>query len=248
MKFVKELAPFTKFIIMLSIIGCAYSTDSVPAMAVFIVMQAVVAMVSGAGRTYLKIFLALFAGAITLTLFQIFYIKDGNVVFTIIPPLDWGKVTDQGLYESLVLSVRMIASIGSIPLMIALTPATQIVSLISGTFRLSPAYTCMLVTALRFIPTFRERMRMVLQAEASRGYRADTANPFRKIGMVLRLSLPLLVTCVRDVDSLALSLEARGFTPDSKARPQHIPMKAAEHVMVLASLLALTLFIAARFL
>jgi hypothetical protein len=96
MRFVKELAPFTKFIIMLSIIGCAYSTDSVPAMAVFIVMQALEAMVSGAGRTYLTIFLALFAGAITLTLFQIFYIKDGNVVFTIIPPLDWGKVTDQG--------------------------------------------------------------------------------------------------------------------------------------------------------
>jgi energy-coupling factor transporter transmembrane protein EcfT len=65
--------------------------------------------------------------------------------------------------------------------------------------------------------------------------------------MVLRLSLPLLVTCVRDVDSLALSLEARGFTPGSKARPRHIPMKASEYALVLAALLAMTLFIAARF-
>jgi energy-coupling factor transport system permease protein len=84
-----------------------------------------------------------------------------------------------------------------------------------------PAYTCVLITALRFIPTFGERMGKVLEAEACRGYRADTANPFRKIGMILRLSLPLLVTCVRDVDSLALSLEARGFSPTQDPPRDH---------------------------
>lgn len=247
MKSVKELAPLTKFIMMVSIMACAYLTDSPPAIMALIAVQGLTAAVSGAGRAYRTVLLVLLAGAMTLTLFQIFYIREGNVVFTIIPPLGFGKVTDTGLRESLIMSLRMIASIGSIPLMIALTPATQIVSLVSGTFRLSPAYTCMLVTALRFIPTFGERMRMVLQAEASRGYRVETANPFRKAGMVLRLSLPLLVTCVRDVDSLALSLESRGFTPGTKTRPQHISPEITEYALILSALLAVIVFAAARF-
>ncbi len=69
---------------------------------------------------------------------------------------------------SLLMSLRMVASVGVIPLAVALTPSTQIVSLVSGTFRLSPAYTCVLITALRFIPTFGERMGKVLEAEACR--------------------------------------------------------------------------------
>lgn len=247
MKSVKELAPLTKFIMMVSIMACAYLTDSPLAITVLIALQGLAAVIAGAGRVYRTVLMFLLVGATTLTLFQIFYIREGNVVFTIIPPLGLGKVTDEGLHESFIMSLRMIASIGSIPLMIALTPATQIVSLVSGTFRLSPAYTCMLVTALRFIPTFGERMKMVLQAEASRGYRVETANPFRKAGMVLRLSLPLLVTCVRDVDSLALSLEARGFTPATKTRPRHISPKIPEYFLITASILAVAAFSVSRF-
>ncbi|MFQ3621862.1 MAG: energy-coupling factor transporter transmembrane component T, partial [Spirochaetales bacterium] len=199
-------------------------------------LEATVAWLSGVGRVYRNTLLALLVGAFTLTLFQIFGISEGKVVFFLIPWLQWGKVTDQGLYVSLIMSLRMIASVGSIPLMVVLTPATQMVSLISGTFRLPPAYTCVLITALRFVPTFAERMSLVMQAEASRGYRADTANPFRKMGMILRMSLPLLVTCVRDVDALALSLESRGFTAQGNGRrPASIPLSWNEAFTLILS-------------
>jgi energy-coupling factor transport system permease protein len=218
----RGFSPIVKFILMLAVIACVYLTDSLVLIAALIAVQGIVALVGGIGKVYRTTLLALSVGAVTLTLFQIFSISEGSTVFTLIPPLGFGRVTDRGLQMSLLMSLRMVASVGVIPLAVALTPSTQIVSLVSGTFRLSPAYTCVLITALRFIPTFGERMGKVLEAEACRGYRADTANPFRKIGMILRLSLPLLVTCVRDVDSLALSLEARGFSPDSKTRPAAI--------------------------
>jgi len=222
LKRLRDFSPLTKFLLMFIVIACAYLTDDPIVIAGLIVLQGIVAWSGGVGKVYRTTLLALSVGAITLTLFQIFSISEGSTVFTIIPPLGFGRVTDKGLQMSLLMSLRMVSSVGVIPLVVALTPSTQIVSLVSGTFRLSPAYTCVLITALRFIPTFGERMGKVLEAEACRGYRADTANLFRKIGMILRLSLPLLVTCVRDVDSLALSLEARGFSPDSKTRPAAI--------------------------
>lgn len=221
-KRLRDFSPLVKFILMLSVIACVYLTDRPAAIAVLVAAQGIVAWTNGVGKVYRTTLLALAVGAVTLTLFQIFSISEGRTIFMIIPSLGLGRVTDRGLQMSLLMSLRMVASVGVIPLAVALTPSTQIVSLVSGTFRLSPAYTCVFITALRFIPTFGERMGKVLEAEACRGYRADTANPFRKIGMILRLSLPLLVTCVRDVDSLALSLEARGFSPDSKTRPAAI--------------------------
>jgi energy-coupling factor transport system permease protein len=238
-KRLRDFSPLGKFILMLAVIACTYLTDRLILIAGLIVLQGIVAWTSGAGRVYRTTLLALAVGALTLTLFQIFSISEGATVFTLIPPLGFGRVTDKGLQMSLLMSLRMVSSVGVISLVVALTPSTQIVSLVSGTFRLSPAYTCVLITALRFIPTFGERMGKVLEAEACRGYRADTANPFRKIGMILRLSLPLLVTCVRDVDSLALSLEARGFSPDSRTRPVTIKPDAFELTVLGCALVAM---------
>jgi len=244
-KRLRDFSPLTKFILMLFVIACVYLTDRPAAIAALIAVQSLVAWTSGAGRVYRTTLLALAVGAVTLTLFQIFSISEGRTIFMIIPSLGFGRVTDRGLQMSLLMSLRMVASVGVIPLAVALTPSTQIVSLVSGTFRLSPAYTCVLITALRFIPTFGERMGKVLEAEACRGYRADTANPFRKIGMILRLSLPLLVTCVRDVDSLALSLEARGFSPDSKTRPAAIKPAGFELVVLECAVAAMGGLVAA---
>jgi energy-coupling factor transporter transmembrane protein EcfT len=42
-------------------------------------------------------------------------------------------------------------------------------------------------------------------------------------------------------------MEARGFTPGSKARPQHIKLRITEYALVSAALLTVSLFIAARF-
>jgi energy-coupling factor transport system permease protein len=222
MRHPRDMAPLLKFIGVIGFIASAYVIRDPVLIAGLILAEGAIALACGAFRTFRLTLATLLFAAFTLCLFQIFTISEGQTAFYLIPPLRFGRITDSGLSACLLLSVRMIASVGSIPLMLSITSQTQIVSLISGTFRLPPAYTVMFITALRFIPTFGERMRAVLQAEASRGYNADSGNPLRKVGMVMRMSLPLLVSCARDVDTLALSLETRGFDPSSKARPRSI--------------------------
>lgn len=233
------MAPSLKFACMLAFISATYLTENLALIALIIALEGLIALVSGVFRAFRLTVLALLFGALTLCLFQIFTIPDGTVLFYAIGPLKAGAVTDVGLQSCLVLALRMMASVASIPLMLSLTSQTQVVSLISGDFRLPGAYSIMLVTALRFIPTFGDRMRMVLQAEASRGYNTETGNPFRKIGMILRLSLPLLVSCARDVDTLALSIETRGFDPRSAARPKRIKPIPGDFIPLAICLLAL---------
>lgn len=218
----RDMAPVLKFAAVAGFIAAAYIVRDPGLIALLIVLEGLIALACGAGRAFRLSLIALLFASFTLCLFQVFTVTEGQTAFYLFPPARFGRVTDVGLSACLLLSVRMIASVGAIPLMLSVTSQTQIVSLISGTFRLPGAYTIMFITALRFIPTFGERMRAVLQAEASRGYNADSGNPFRKIGMVMRMSLPLLVSCARDVDTLALSLETRGFDPASKARPRSI--------------------------
>ncbi len=241
----RDMAPLLKFAAMLSCVATAYLARDVRAILLIVLVEGIVAAGFGVFRTFRLTILALLFGAFTLCLFQIFTIHDGTVLFYLIPPLNAGAITDVGLSSCLIMAARMVASVASIPLMLSLTSQTHVVSLVSGNLRLPGAYSIMLVTALRFIPTFGDRMRMVLQAEASRGYNVDSGNPIRKIGMVLRLSLPLLISCARDVDTLALSIETRGFDPRNTARPRTIAATAGDALMLAAFLSSMASIVAA---
>ncbi len=241
----REMSPLLKFACMLSCVATAYVARDIRAILAVVLVEGAVAAAFGAFRAFRLTLLALLVGAGTLCLFQIFTIREGTIVFYLIPPLKAGAITDAGLESCLVMAARMIASVASIPLMLSLTSQTHVVSLVSGSFRLPGAYSIMLVTALRFIPTFGDRMRMVLQAEASRGYTVDSGNPLRKIGMVLRLSLPLLVSCARDVDTLALSIETRGFDPRNASRPRTIAPTAGDAAALAAFLATMVSIVAA---
>ena len=231
-----DMAPLLKFFAMLGFIGATYLTGNLLLILAIIAIEGLLAFSCGVFRAFRITTAALLIGAFTLCLFQIFLIPDGKIVVYLIPFTHIGAITDVGIESCLLLSLRMMASVGSIPLMLSLTSQTQVVSLISGNFRLPGAYSIMLVTSLRFIPTFGDRMRMVLQAEASRGYNTESGNPIRKIGMILRLSLPLLISCARDVDTLALSIETRGFDPASKIHPRCIKPVVGDYVLLLLCL------------
>ena len=232
----REMAPILKFVAMLGFIAAAYLTEDLRLICALIAAEGLIAAACGVFRAFRITLIALLFGAFTLCLFQIFSIDEGSVAFYVFPFWEAGAVTDVGLSTCLVMALRMIASVGIIPLTLSLTSQTQVVSLVSGNLRLPGAYAIMLVTALRFIPTFGDRMRMVLQAEASRGYDVESRNPFRKIGVVLRLSLPLLISCARDVDTLALSIETRGFDPRNTVRPRRIPPTAGDAFLLFVCL------------
>jgi energy-coupling factor transport system permease protein len=72
-------------------------------------------------------------------------------------------------------------------------------------------YGFVLITALRMAPIFEVEGNTVYQAQLTRGVKYDVRTPRRFVTLARQLILPLLVSALRKVDELAVSMEGRCF-------------------------------------
>ena len=72
-------------------------------------------------------------------------------------------------------------------------------------------YAFAIITVIRFIPVFASEMTGIMEAQTARGVEFDTKNIFKKIGLIIPLCVPLLISSVKRVDSSAMAAELRGF-------------------------------------
>lgn len=73
-------------------------------------------------------------------------------------------------------------------------------------------YAFTLTTAIRFIPVFADSLSGIMEAQTARGVAFDTKNPFKKLGLILLLCMPLLISSVGRIHDTAAAAEMRGFT------------------------------------
>lgn len=73
-------------------------------------------------------------------------------------------------------------------------------------------YAFTLTTAIRFIPVFADSLSGIMEAQTARGVAFDTKNPFKKLGLILPLCMPLLISSVGRIYDTAAAAEMRGFT------------------------------------
>ena len=73
-------------------------------------------------------------------------------------------------------------------------------------------YAFTLTTAIRFIPVFANSLSGIMEAQTARGVAFDTKNPFKKLGLILPLCMPLLISSVGRIHDTAAAAEMRGFT------------------------------------
>jgi energy-coupling factor transporter transmembrane protein EcfT len=66
-------------------------------------------------------------------------------------------------------------------------------------------------TALRLFPTFLGATGTVQQAQAARGHEVSGGNPVSRLRSYIPLLIPVFMTAIRDVQTQAMALEARGF-------------------------------------
>lgn len=66
-------------------------------------------------------------------------------------------------------------------------------------------------TSFRLVPTFIDTTRAVSEAQRSRGLDLERGNPFQRARRHLPLFIPIIASCIRRANSMAMALEARGF-------------------------------------
>ena len=82
-----------------------------------------------------------------------------------------------------------------------------------------------LSTALRLVPTFAGAGATIIQAQVSRGLDLESGNIFSRVGKFIPQAVPLFIYAIRHTNLLAMALESKGFSPESKRtmyyEPQH---------------------------
>ena len=102
-------------------------------------------------------------------------------------------------------------------------------------------YAFTFTSAIRFIPVFSIEMSGIIESQQARGVDFEVKNPFKKLGMILPLCFPLLISSVRKIESTAIAAELRGFylrTPQSCVKVYKFHFKDFAFIIIGGVLLA----------
>ncbi len=144
--------------------------------------------------------------AALLTILQILFNDEGRVLLELGPV----QVTDVGLMTGILVGARFLFVILISYLFVFTTSPND---LAYGLMQVGVPYRFgfALVTALRFVPIFEREATTIYHAQLMRGVRYDRGSLRRLVTMAHQLTLPLLISAIRKVDSLSVSMEGRSF-------------------------------------
>ncbi|MDD4321200.1 MAG: energy-coupling factor transporter transmembrane component T [Acidaminococcaceae bacterium] len=114
------------------------------------------------------------------------------------------------LSVSLTGGLRMFVMTTAFLCLLAATKIQDIAQALVEKFHLPCEYAFMLTTALRFVPDFLTDSATTLDAQSCRGY-SNRGNVFKRFYSYLAVVKPLVMRAVAKSDTLALSMELKGF-------------------------------------
>ncbi|MHA1576372.1 MAG: energy-coupling factor transporter transmembrane component T family protein [Candidatus Thorarchaeota archaeon] len=152
--------------------------------------------------------------SIVLLIFQVLVTVNGTILGFVIPQLNnfgpFLPITDYGIERGLSIALRFLVIVLSSMLFVAVTDPTLLAHSLTK-LKISYRYSFALVIALRFLPLFDSENQVVRLAQKSRGIQPEVGG-LRKILRTIQYTFfPLLVSSLSRVESLAISMEGRGF-------------------------------------
>ena len=230
---IHRLNPVTKIFLTVIICVAAFITDSIPYLLLLLCADLSIGFAAGVPRKALGILKGLLKIALFLFVLQALVIRRGVPVFWIF--------TDEGLLSAGKVVLRLIVVCMPLAMVLAVTRISDLANALVQVLHLPYKYAFTLTTAIRFIPQFLEEMSGIMEAQTARGVEFDTKNSFRKLGLILPLCAPLLISSVRRSEATAVAAEVRGFKLRARSSGyKRYPFAAAD----LAVLLVCALLIA----
>jgi len=155
----------------------------------------------------------------------------GDIVFW-----KWGslQITDTGIVNSVLMTVRLIYLILGTSLMTLTTTPNQLTSGLETA--LAPlnkmnvpvhSIAMMMSIALRFIPILIEETDKIMKAQMARGADFENGNLIQKAKAMVPLLVPLFVSAFRRAEDLAMAMEARCYN-GGDGRTKMKPLKYTE--------------------
>jgi energy-coupling factor transport system permease protein len=144
--------------------------------------------------------------ALMLGLLQVLFIREGAALIAFGPM----AVTAGGLEAGIYVAGRFLSVILLSYLFVLTTEPNDLAYALMRA-GVPYRYGFALITALRLVPTFEQEGQTVYHAQLARGVQYDVRNPRRFLTLARQFILPLLVSALGRVDTLAVSMEGRCF-------------------------------------
>ena len=166
---------------------------------------------------------------------------------TVVWEWGWISVTEEGLRNGTLMTLRLVYLIGFSSLLTYTTsPITLtdgIESLLSPFRKIGvPAHelAMMMTIALRFIPTLLEETDRIMKAQASRGADFSSGNIWQRAKAMVPLLVPLFISAFRRADDLATAMEARCYRGGEGRTKMHVLAYSGRDAVAFSAVLAVT--------
>ena len=166
---------------------------------------------------YIRNLKPIIAIIILTALLNIFYVSDGNVLFS------WWifTVTSEGLLRAAFMAARIVLMILISSVLTYTTTPTELTDAIESL--LSPlkfvglgeavhTLAMMMTIALRFIPTLTDETDKIMSAQKARGADMENGGIFKRLKALMPILIPLLFSSVRRANELAEAMDCRCYT------------------------------------
>ena len=127
--------------------------------------------------------------------------------------------------------LKMMVMTVAVLLMLATTRLPSLTAALVRQVRIPYEYAFMFTSALRFMPDFIAESHAVREAQVCRGY-VHSKNPLKRIVAYAALVEPMVLRAITRSDTMAMSLELRGFGSVNRTFSQQIAFQARDYLMV----------------
>ena len=239
---VHRLDPRTKVIGILIIFAVCLCFNNPFYMAVVSLGITLVAASAKAMRNFWRLRFILILLIVFSTVMWPFFAKGQHLLWSW-----WSfQVSEESLLYGIAMGLRLATFVGTGLIFLSTTRNEEVTN---GLIRMGCPYPIAfaLSTALRLIPTFASAGASIVQAQVSRGLDLESGNFLSRVSKFIPQAVPLFIYAIRHTNLLAMSLESKGFSPESKRTMYYEPrMRRIDYIVLALLILIFGLFLYVR--
>ena len=186
--------------------------------------------------------------ALLVSLFDLFVIKGGGVVWTLGPLV----IERAGIWAAIVYGSRLVLAVALGALLLLTTTPTALTdafeSLLSPLGKLGvPVHEIAMVLslALRFVPILADETQSVLDAQAARGASFEEGGALSRVHALGSVLVPVLAGALRHAENLSRALDARCYEGGDGRTRYHVPHVGPKDAVFAAGCAAWVVLLAA---
>lgn len=243
---VHNLNPLTKMAWALAVLVFSIMFNDYRFLAGVLTSVLAVALLGEVTLPILKLYKGLLIFALILFIIQVTFYDEGRYLFPLIP-LGQGylRVTDVGIYLGISTALRMLTIVTSFLVFLATTRTQDILNALVEKAKVPYDIAFMILTSIRFIPTFLTDLKQISDAQKARGFVLEGWNPVKKIKAYLPLAVPLVLMSLRKAQQMVLSMETRGYGVGQRShlRELHVSYRDFIALALIITMLAVGVYL-----